>query len=245
MLTDEQLTGVIREQLVIELSEVTAPSDLLSRVHQRHAKRRLFKRSILGGIAAVVAVAIALPLAATSNPPVTSQPPTPTGQSHALLSGPPVSFAGYRTNLPAGYTLAGAAASTSCGDWWHPGPAAPRPLSTVAFSTRSNTRGCLGVAIDQTATATASGLTSGDPLAPAGSQPITIGAYRASVNRGPNSSTMSIYVQVKNAKGVDNDLVFGARGISQADLVAMIRKALPDRGAAPVPSIAPPTSTAP
>jgi hypothetical protein len=243
VLTDEQLTGVIRERLVIELSEVTAPSDLLSRVHQRYAKRRLFKRSILGGIAAVVAVAIALPLAATSNPPVTSQPPS-SGHSHALLSGPAVSFAGYRTNLPAGYTLARAVASTSCGDWWHPGPAAPRPLSTVAFSTRSNTRGCLGVAIDQAAMATASGLTSGDPLAPAGSQPITIGPYRASVYREPNSPTMSIYVQVKNAKGAYNDLVFGARGIPQADLVAMIRKALPKKGAAPVPSIAPPTSSA-
>jgi hypothetical protein len=263
VLTDEELTNIVRDELAGELTNVYWSPQLLASVHRRHAQRRVVKASVTGVAAVVAAVAIAIPIADSGRGPTPRSLTAPSRSGHVVLSGEAVSLAGYETNLPAGYTFTEASTETQCtnnfvpvGVMPAPGTAAPSPqdLSQLALQA-SGSSGCLafGLTGNYGKSAENSAATT-DPFAPAGSQTITIGPYQASTHQAPNSPTIGMYVQIPTTGGGDHDLIVAAQGITQPDLIAMIQKALPTQ-AMPTPASevptgglspsTPPTSTPP
>jgi hypothetical protein len=235
VLTDEELTDIVRDELATELANVIFSPQLQTTVHRRHARRVRVKASALGVAAVVAVAAIVIPLAASESG---DSAPSSTGsdRSPIALNGSAVSLAGYETNLPAGYTATEASTEPQCSNFFvpvslPPGPGAtapsPQDFSQLALNARGN-RGCLAFGLSgnyEPPVGSPAGVK--DPIAPIGSEAIAIGAYRASTYQASNSPTIAVYVQIPTKGGGDHDLIVAAQGITQPDLIAMLGKALP------------------
>ncbi len=258
MPTDEELTNIVRDELAAELTNVYWSPQLLASVHRRHAQRRRVRTSVTGVAAVVAGVAIAIPIANSGRGP-TSRPLTaPSRSGHVVLSGEAVSLAGYRTNLPAGYTFTEASTGTQCSNFWVPvgvmpvsGTASPSPQDFSQLELQaSGSGGCLAFGLSGNyGQSVGNSVATTDPVAPVGSQTITIGPYQASTYQAPNTPTIAVYVQLPTSGGGDHDLIVAAQGITQADLIAMLQKALPTQATptpvSDVPAGGPSTSTTP
>ena len=227
MLTDEQLTDVVRAELACELSAITSSPQLLANVRRRQARRSVRAATVVGVAAVAAAVAVAVSLTDDGRP---AGPSKSARGRYVSLSGPSVSLAGYETNLPAGYTFTEAATGTSCSNFFvplgiMPSPGTPPPSQSFSALTlqASAVSGCLSVGISGNDTQG----TGKDSIAPAGSQSLAIGLYQASVYQATNSPTLALYVQISTIGGGHHDLIVAAQGITQPDLVAMLQKALP------------------
>jgi hypothetical protein len=253
VLTDEELTNIVRDGLATELASISSSPQLLTSLHRRHAQRMRVKASVVGVAAVVTGVAIAIPIVASgrgTTPPAS----TASGHSgHVALTGAAVSLAGYETNLPSSYTIAQVSTWAQCSNFFvpvgvppAPGTAAPSPqdFSQIALNA-SGGNGCLDFGI--TGNYEQSSAPTKDPVAPTGSQTITIGPYQASIYQAPHSSTIALYVQIPTTGGGDHDLIVAAQDLTQQDLVAMLEEALPTQAtptpASDGPSSGPTTST--
>jgi hypothetical protein len=235
VLTDEELEDIVRDELATELADVSCSPQLLTSVYRRHVRRMRVKASAVGAAAVAVVVALVIPLADSgrgiSSPSSTGSPRS----GHVALKGSAISLAGYATNLPAGYTFTEASTGARCSNFFVPvgvppgsGTTAPSPqdFSQLALSARG-TSGCLAFGLSGNYEPAASSAGAKDPVAPAGSETIAIGPYRASTYQATNSPTIAVYVQIPTTGGGDHDLIVAAQGITQPDLIAMLQEALP------------------
>ena len=235
MLTDEELTNIVRNELAAELTNVNWSPQLLASVHRRHAQRRRVKASVTAVVAVAVGVAIAIPVADSGRGPAPRSLTAPNRSGHVSLTGEAVSLAGYKTDLPTGYTVADASTGTQCSNFFvpvgvppAPGSAAPSPQDFSQLALQANgSGGCLAFGLSGNYGQSGSSAAVTDPVAPSGSETTTIGAYQASTYQAPNSPTVAVYVQIPTTGGGDHDLIVAAQGITQPDLIAMIQKGLP------------------
>jgi hypothetical protein len=64
-------------------------------------------------------------------------------------------------------------------------------------------------------------------VVPKGAKALTIGKYHAFIYKTP--SILALYVEIPTTGGGYHDLVVGAQGMSSADLLALVQKALPTK----------------
>jgi hypothetical protein len=64
---------------------------------------------------------------------------------------------------------------------------------------------------------------------PKGAKALTIGSYHAYIYKAPGQPTVALYVEIPMTGGVYHDLLVGAQGMSPAELIALVQRALPTR----------------
>jgi len=237
MLSEDQVSVLVRDQLAAEVADIEVSPDLVVLVRHKLRGRQHRNSVILGLVAALVVVGIAVPISVAGGAD-RSKPSNPQTEHRAVqVDGPAVSLAGYKVHLPKGYKL-DAADIRTCSKFWiysgpipAPGAATPaqQPLSLVGFEVAGIT-GCLSVAnsANYRGSSNAPGGTA-DPVVPRGAKALTIGSYHAYIYQAPGQATVALYVQIPMTGGVYHDLLVGAQGISSADLIALVQKALPTR----------------
>jgi hypothetical protein len=234
MLSEDQVSVLVRDQLAAEVADIEVPPDLAGLVRRKLGRRHRRDSAILGLVAALVVVGIAVPISVAGGAD-RHKPSNPQTDHRAVqVDGPAISLAGYKAHLPSGYKLDAAGIGTCRKFWIYSGPMpapgattpAQQPQSLVGFEGAGIT-GCLSVANSANYRRTPGG--TADPVVPKGARALTIGSYHAYIYKEPGQPTVALYVEIPTTGGVYHDLLVGAQGISSSDLIALVQKALPTR----------------
>jgi hypothetical protein len=237
VLSEDQVSVLVRDQLAAEVADIEVSPELVGLVRHNLERRKHRNSVILGLVAALVVVGIAVPISVAGGAD-RSKPSNPQTEHRAVqVDGPAISLAGYKAHLPKGYRLDAAGIRTCRKFWIYSGPMPPsgaatpaeQPLSLVGFEGAGIT-GCLSVAnsANYRRTSNTSGATA-DPVIPKGAKALTIGSYHAYIYKAPGQPTVALYVEIPMTGGVYHDLLVGAQGMSPAELIALVQRALPTR----------------
>jgi hypothetical protein len=235
VLSENQVSVLVCDQLTAEVADIEASPELVDLVRQRLGRRHRRNSAILGVVAALVVVGIAVPMS-VGRDTVGSNPARSATQHRVVqVDGPPFSLAGYSAHLPSGYRV-DAAGNTTCRRFWI--STGPMPRSGQALPSQQGSAlvafqgagiaGCLTVANSANYSTGPKGPgATGDPVVPKGAKALTIGKYHAFIYKTP--SILALYVEIPTTGGGYHDLVVGAQGMSAADLVSLVQKALPTK----------------
>ena len=192
---------------------------------------------IVGLVTALIVVGIAVPMTVGNNTVGSDPSRSLTEHPGVRPDGPAFSLAGYDAHLPSGYRF-DAAHMSACRKFWiytGPMPASGQALPSVQGSAQfafqaAGTTGCLTIESSATYRSGPDGPgATGDPVVPKGAKALSIDSHHAFIYRAPGQPTIALYVEIPTASGEYHDLLVAAQGMSQANLVALVQKALPTR----------------
>ena len=234
-------------QALIERPPIEPPP--MAELRRRNEKRHRYNRtaaSILGTVALGVALAVVL---------------LPSGTTTTAT----IRLAGYMAHLPVGYT-ASQTPEAQCRIYpaAYPEPGhLPAALSTAYAIRPPGTTACLGSWLTANYASASDGTAPIDPVAPPNGTRTTIDGYSAIVadkgqvdlvitgmgnlpseSQFEAESPVGIWVQIPTIGGGYHDLIVGALGLTQEQVLSIVESALP---AQPVPAAAgqPPWATIP
>jgi len=182
-----------------------------------------------------------------------------TGNTHASRGVSTIRLASYTAHLPSGY-LVSTRHTPNCQTY--PSSAVPLPMdanSTYTIAT-PNATACIGSLLTASYGQDSSSPPRTDPVPPSAATRIRLGSYRAAIGfvggftglcentrSGPpctrprpggtasRERPLGIWVQIRSTGGGYHDLIVGSRGLSEAELIALVRSALPRHVAAADP----------
>jgi hypothetical protein len=238
VLSEDQLYVRVRDELTAQVAEIEASPELASLVRQRLGRRRQHNSAILALVAALVVVGIAVPtlvghstVGSNTSKPVEKHP-------GVQVDGPAFSLAGYDGHLPSGYRFDTTHNETCRKFWIYSGPmpssgqALPSDQGSAQLAFQAaGTTGCLTIENSANYSSGPKGPGErGDPVVPKGAKALTIDSYHAFIYQMSGQPTVALYVEIPTTAGEYHDLLVAAQGMSSADLIALVQRALPTRG---------------